>query len=274
MRVGGYVLHRNNRDTLEAALQSLMAVCDEVVALDSLSDDGSVELARSLGARSLSRAWEGYGAARAAAVEALGPCDYVFFLDSDEHLAPQAVQTLRAWRESQPSAPVYRLPRRDWAELDGRRFRYRTEWRARLIRREMAVWRPDMIVHEALPRMHAPRLAAPIEHLFATSVERRSQKEERYALLWALQAHAKGKRPKPLLLQRPAHLVRDGILHGAFLRGGAQALRLAWEVAGYHEAKYRYLRALRDGAYPQMAALYAEGHYGELFNRVREGRLG
>jgi len=273
MRLGGYVLHRNNRDTLAAALQGLLAVCDDVVALDSLSDDGSVELARSLGARSISRAWEGYGAARAAAVEALGPCDYVLFLDSDEHLEPAAVQTLRAWRASGPREPLYRLPRRDWAELDGRRFRYRTEWRARLVRRDYALWRPEMIVHEALPRMHAPRLHAPIEHRFATSVQRRSQKEERYALLWALRAHAEGKRLKPALLQRPAHLVRDGILHGAFLRGGTDALRLAWAVAGYHAAKYRYLRALRAGAYPEMVRLYSEARYGELFERVREGRL-
>lgn len=274
MKLGGYVLHRNNRDTLGAALQSLLAVCDDVVALDSLSDDGSVELARSLGARSVSHAWAGYGAARAAAVEALGACDYVLFLDSDEHLEPASIARLRAWRESGPREPLYRLPRRDWAELEGgRRFRYRTEWRARLVRRDMAVWRPEMIVHEALPRMRAPRLQAPIEHRFASSVERRSQKEERYALLWALRAHAEGRRMKSPLLQRPAHLVRDGVLHGALLRGGLDALRLSWAVAGYHSAKYRYLRALRDGQHPQLVQLYQQGRYGEVFERVRAAQL-
>nr|WP_153867055.1 MULTISPECIES: glycosyltransferase family 2 protein [Myxococcaceae] len=266
-------MHRNNRDTLGAALQGLLAVCDDVVALDSLSDDGSVELARSLGARSVSLPWQGYGAARAAAVEALGACDYVLFLDSDEAFGPGALEVLRAWKASGPTEALYRLPRRDWAELPGRRFRYRTEWRARLVRRDTARWRPEMIVHEALPRMRAPRLHAPIEHRFATSVERRSQKEERYALLWALRAHAEGRKPKPALLQRPAHLVRDGLLHGAFLRGGADAWRLAWAVAGYHSAKYRYLRALREGAFPRMVQLYREGAYAELFERVRAGQL-
>jgi glycosyltransferase involved in cell wall biosynthesis len=273
MRLGGYVLHRNNRDTLPDCLRSLLAVCDEVVAVDSMSTDGSVELARSMGARSVSFAWQGYGAARAAAVRELEGCDYLFFLDSDESLEPPAVERLRAWRQSSPQGPAYLLPRRDWAELEGQRFLYRTEWRARLVRRDAAVWKPEMIVHEALPRMKAERVHAPIEHRFATSIEKRSAKEYRYALLWALRAHAEGRKLKPAIFQRPAHLVRDCLLHGALFRGGARAVRLAWAVAGYHAAKYTYLRELRQGGYPELVAAYSEGRYAELFERVRSGQL-
>ena len=272
MRLGGYVIHGNNRDTLGACLEGLLALCDEVVALDSQSTDGSVELARSLGARSVTHPWQGYGAARAAAMGALGPCDYVFYLDSDEHLGPEALRTLRAWRESQPQEPVYLLPRRDWAELDGHRFRYRTEWRARLVRRDVAVWRPEMIVHEALPRMRAVRVHAPIEHRFATSLAGRAEKEERYALLWAVRALAEGRRLKPAALQRPAHLVRDCLLHGALWRGGLDAVRLSWAVSAYHAAKYRHLRALRQGQHPELVRAFQEGRYDEVFSRVREGR--
>ncbi|HYO69576.1 MAG TPA: glycosyltransferase family 2 protein [Archangium sp.] len=272
MKLGGYVIHGNNRDTLGACLESLRAVCDEVVALDSQSTDGSVELARSMGARSVSHAWQGYGAARAAAVAALGPCDYVLYLDSDERLAPEALDVIRAWRDSHPSEPAYRLPCRDWAELKGHRFLYRTHWRARLVRRDVAIWRPNMIVHEALPRMHAPRLHAPIEHRFATSLEGRAEKEERYALLWAVRAFAEGRRLKSAALQRPAHLIRDCLVHGALWRGGLDALRLAWAVSTYHVAKYRHLRALRQGHFPELKKAFDEGRYGEVFSFVREER--
>ncbi|WP_414115012.1 glycosyltransferase [Corallococcus macrosporus] len=112
MKLGGYVLHRNNQDTLEPCLRGLLALCDDVVALDTGATDGSAELARSLGARSVLHAWRGYGAARDAAVTALAPCDYVFYLDSDEHLGPEAVEALRAWKASSPTEAVYRLPRR------------------------------------------------------------------------------------------------------------------------------------------------------------------
>jgi len=272
MKLGGYVIHGNNRDTLGACLESLLAVCDEVVAVDSQSTDGSVELVRSMGVRSVSHSWQGYGAARAAAMEALGPSDYVFYLDSDERLAPEALPVIRAWRDSHPAEPAYLLPCRDWAELKERRFRYRTHWRARLVRRDVAIWRPEMIVHEALPRMRAPRLHAPIDHRFATSLAGRAEKEERYALLWAVRALSEGKRLKPAALQRPAHLIRDCLVHGALWRGGLTALRLAWAVSTYHSAKYRHLRALRQGRFPELRKAFDEGRYGEVFALVREAR--
>jgi (heptosyl)LPS beta-1,4-glucosyltransferase len=274
MRLGGFVLHRNNRDTLEACLKGMLAVCDDVVALDSGATDGSAELARSLGARSVPTLWRGYGAARRAAVEALGACDYVFYLDSDERVEAEAVERLRAWKASSPTAPVYRLPRRDWAELDGRRFLYRTQWRARLIRHDKAVWHDTQIVHEALPKMPVVDVPAYIEHRFAVSVERRSAKEYRYALLWALRAHAEGRRLKPVGVQRVASWVRDCVLQGALFRGGKDASRLAWGVAGYHAAKYTYLRELRQGRYPELVRAFEAGNYEDLFRRVREGALG
>ncbi len=273
MRLGGYVIHGNNRDTLGACLESLLAVCDEVVALDSESTDGSVELARSLGARSVTFPWRGYGAARAAAVAALGPCDYVLFIDSDEHLGPESVRTLRAWRESQPREPIYRLPLNDHAEVDGHRFRFRTHWRARLLRRDVAVWRPEMIVHEAPPRMRSVRLKAPVEHRFATSLAGRAEKEERYAMLWAVRAFAEGRRLKPAIFQRPAHVLRDCLVRGALWRGGLDALRLSWAVSIYHSAKYRHLRALRQGRYPELVRAFEAGQYAEVFALVRGGQF-
>lgn len=269
MRLSGFVIHGNNQDTLPRCLEGLLSVCDEVVALDSMSTDGSTEIARRMGARSVSMPWAGYGAARAAAVTALSNPDYVFFLDSDEYLEPEAIQAILDWKASKPHMPVYRLPRHDWAEVDGHRFLYRTEWRARLIQRDAAVWRPDMIVHEALPRMRSERLHAPIEHRFTTSLSWRAAKEERYAVLWAVMAFSAERKLKPAWIQRPAHVLRDCLLHGALWRGGLRALKLAWVVAGYHAAKYRYLRELREGHHLELLQAFREQRYGELFQRVR-----
>jgi glycosyltransferase involved in cell wall biosynthesis len=67
MRLGGFVIHGNARQTLAACVDSLKAVCDEVVAVDSHSDDGSAELLDASGVRRIVHSWEGYGAARAVA---------------------------------------------------------------------------------------------------------------------------------------------------------------------------------------------------------------
>src|SRR6266542_425620 len=131
VRLGGFVIHGGEADTLGECLDSLKSVCDEVVAV--LSDPGvearAVVCARA--ARLVERGWEGYGSARAAAVEALRCCGYVFFLDSDERLGSKAIEALRAGRASRPTAPQYALPVYDWASLRGRRFLFRVEHHVR-----------------------------------------------------------------------------------------------------------------------------------------------
>ncbi|MFK9339948.1 glycosyltransferase, partial [Escherichia coli] len=91
MKLGGFVIHGNNVETLGACLDSLRSVSDEVVAVDSCSTDGSARLDEERGVRRIELPWQGYGAARAAAAEALRGCDYLFFLDADERLAEGSV---------------------------------------------------------------------------------------------------------------------------------------------------------------------------------------
>src|SRR5689334_2593572 len=130
VRLGGFVIHGNSVNTLGRCLLSLRAVCDEVVAVDSESVDGSRELWATHGVRGVVFPWRGYGAARAEARRQLAGCDYLFFLDSDEWLEPAAQARFAPWRASAPQLPHYSVRRRDWAEIEGRRFLFRSETRA------------------------------------------------------------------------------------------------------------------------------------------------
>lgn len=274
MRLGGFVIHGNSAQTLEPCLASLLAVCDEVVAVDSGSSDGSAELVKKAGARAVAHPWEGYGAARAAAVNALPGCDWVLYLDSDERLEAPARERLLEWKQSGPTARAHVLPVHDWAELPTGRFLYRTHHRARLVRREVATWSPRMIVHEALSPPERVRLDAPIEHRFATGIPQRGEKEETYALLWAVRAHAEQRRAKIAWLQRPALFFRDAFLKGAFFRGGVPALKLAWAVAAYHSRKYERLAELKAGLHSGLSRAFDAGEYGRVFEQVRETQQG
>lgn len=272
MRLGGFVIHGNNLDTLGACLASLKAVCDEVVAVDSCSTDGSAQLVDSAGVPRALHPWRGYGSARARAMELLPPaCDYVLYLDSDESLPPQSIEAIRAVKALAAPAQAYALPRRDWAELPGHRFLFRSEWRKRLMRREVARWTDTMIVHEALPGGPTVRIDAPIDHRFATSIARRIEKEDRYALLWAIRANAEGQRLKHPAPQRVAHFVRNAMVKGAVARGGSDGLRLAWEVAAYHQRKYEYLRAVRQGAFDAQRRAFEQGAFERLFAELPSG---
>jgi glycosyltransferase involved in cell wall biosynthesis len=271
MSVGGFVIHGNNRETLGACLESLVRVCDEVVAIDSHSSDGSHDLVRSRGIPCHRMAWQGYGAARARALELLGPrFDYFFYLDSDEHLAAGSEDILLGWKESAPSLPAYKLARRNWARIGERRFVYRVDHRARLIRRDVAGWSSSMIVHEALPGLSSGSTGAIIEHEFATHGAHRVDKDVRYALLWAIQAHRTNAVAKPQALQRLAHVFKDVILSGLLFRAGVRCVPLAWRLSLYHGLKYRFLQRVRAGEFSEFVSAYELRELEKLFQAVNE----
>jgi len=269
MRLGGFVIHGNSCSSLGRCLRDLAAVCDEVVAVDSFSTDGSFEIARVSGVRQIRTKWQGYGAARSVAVTALGSnFDYLFFLDSDEWLSPGGIEALRNWRESSPRLPIYTVRRRNWASVQGKHFLYRTDTRARLVRRDVGLWKRSMIVHEALPRLPAARSGASVEHDFITDLARRSEKDLNYALLWAIQSADSLKAVKPERIQHVVHFFRDLIIGGALFRGGLEGSESAWAVARYHSKKYALLKVVRQGHFEDLVALYRQDRLAELFEHV------
>jgi (heptosyl)LPS beta-1,4-glucosyltransferase len=272
MRLGGYVIHGDARDTLARCLESLLAVCDEVVAVDSGSRDGSAELVDQRGIRRIVHPWEGFGAARAVAAGALSHCDYQLFLDSDEWLEPGAIAQLRAWKASSPDGRLYAVKRRDWADLPTGKFLFSSELQVRIARSDAARWDPLALVHEALPRREAIRTGIPIEHRFATDVAAVRAKEERYALLWALDAHARGKRAKTPWPRLLVHALRFGLVKGAALRGGGPGAELAWVFARYHARKHELLAEVASGAHADAVAALREGRLRDLYAIVNRPR--
>lgn len=77
---------RNSATTLPAAIAALEGEADEVIVVDGGSDDGTVALARSIGARVL-RASGGHGASLAEGCAAASG-DWLLLLRADTRLAP------------------------------------------------------------------------------------------------------------------------------------------------------------------------------------------
>jgi (heptosyl)LPS beta-1,4-glucosyltransferase len=238
------------------------------VAVDTGSTDGTASLAATHGFRNVRVPWEGFGAARAAAVAALPDCDWLLFLDSDERLGPAAVEAIRRFKASPPQEPCVALVRNNWASLRAGRFLYQREHPVRLVRRDHARFDRFQIVHETVPAGPTTHLRATIEHEYVDSLEALRAKVGRYALLWALRSHREGRRAKAPSLARAIHLGRDLVLRGAAFRGGTCSFRIAAALADYHALKYQLLAEIRAGAYGALVELLRQDRLEEFFRAL------
>ncbi|MEZ6014397.1 MAG: glycosyltransferase family 2 protein [Planctomycetota bacterium] len=90
------MIARDEERFLAGCLESVRGVVDEVVLVDTGSRDATLDIARTMGARVLSRAWDDdFSAARNFSVEAARGT-HVLVLDADERLAPGGASALRA----------------------------------------------------------------------------------------------------------------------------------------------------------------------------------
>lgn len=107
------ILTYNEQVNLPRCLRSI-SWSDDVLVIDSGSNDGTVEIARNAGARVMERAFDSFARQRNFAMEQGAPRHrWVFHLDADEEVPPALGDELRAIAARQQiEFPVYRVPSR------------------------------------------------------------------------------------------------------------------------------------------------------------------
>lgn len=245
MRISAVILARDEADRIASAVRSV-SFLDEVLVVDSGSQDGTPEMARAQGARVVATDWPGYAAQRNRAA-GLASHDWVFMLDADEQVDGDLRAALvRLQRDAEPAAAalavrrsVFTLGR--WIRHGG----WGRERRLRLYDRRRARWAGD--VHEWLEvdGKEGPDLEGLLEHRPFRSVLDHWQRLGRYAELAAREMHAQGRRAGWLDLHlRPGfRFAKMYLLRLGFLDGWA-GFTLARLEAAYVLAKYARLREL------------------------------
>ena len=106
-----FVTTYNNDKTLAACLDSVKWA-DEIVLLDSFSDDQTLEIARQFGCQIFQHQFMGYGPQKQMALEHTNH-DYVLLMDADEVLSPALQKEIQALRTlTRICAPVLNSFRR------------------------------------------------------------------------------------------------------------------------------------------------------------------
>ena len=213
------VITLNAATQLRACLESL-AFAQEIVVVDSGSGDGTVELARALGARVVQKEWLGFGRQKQFAV-AQASNDWVLCLDADERVSGE----LRAAIERALVAPVftvYEMPRRN--RFMGRWLRHGEgypDFNVRLFHRQHARWSDDDIHEHVLTDTEVGRLRGDLLHESEVSLHDYIGKQNRYTSLQAEKLFDAGKRASarhlwlnPLFRFVKFYFVRRGFMDG------------------------------------------------------------
>jgi glycosyltransferase involved in cell wall biosynthesis len=191
-QLSAVLITRNAAAQLEACLASV-ALCDEILVVDSGSTDGTADLARRMGARVIEAEWRGYGPQKQFAVDQ-ATHDWVLCIDADERVSERLRQAI-ADTLAAPAANAYHFARCN--RFLGRYLRHGEgypDWSLRLFDRRHARWSEDAVHEKVIAAGEVGTLEGDLLHDSAETVETYLDKQNRYTTLAAEDAHGRGKR--------------------------------------------------------------------------------
>lgn len=92
------ILTLNEQRRIEACLESVKEIADEIIVVDSLSTDATLDICRRYGCRISQRRFQGYGAMRQYATS-LAKNSYVLAIDADEVVSRPLAQAIMKLKE-------------------------------------------------------------------------------------------------------------------------------------------------------------------------------
>ena len=232
-----------NEDTkLARALESLRC-CDEIVLVDSGSNDRTVEIATRLGARVIETEWRGYAAQKNFAAEQSAN-DWILSLDADEALSEALEAEIWEIKRNGPQADGYTIPR--LAQYMGRWILH-SGWypdrKVRLYDRRKCRWVGEYVHESVKVEGRVAHLKSNLLHYTCDSLSQHLKTTDRYTTLAAqeLAAHGCAVPLWRLLLSPPWAFFRSYFLQRGF-QDGFEGLVIAYMAAVYVFVKYAKAR--------------------------------
>jgi glycosyltransferase involved in cell wall biosynthesis len=246
------VITLNEQRVIGRCLQSAEPIVSEMIVVDSLSGDATVDIATTHGARVIQHEWLGYGAQRQLGVSAAS-FDWILVLDADEVVSEDLARSIRNLFSPTvpPANSAFGVDRpKDFmgVVMPSPARRANAEREIRLFNRTTASYDTEAKVHERVLFDGRPELlAGPLLHLQGLTLGDELVKMNLYSGLEADEAARMGLRPslvrlivKPVARFLWTYIARRYYRHGAkgFIHS---TFRAFWEF--FTEAK-RIERAL------------------------------
>lgn len=239
-----FIITRNEADRIGATIAAVASLSDDIVVVDSGSDDATVAIAEAAGARVLHNTWPGYGQQKRFA-EDLCRHDWRLNLDADEVVPPDLaaeISALMAGTGPQAGAYEIRIAEIFPGEAKPHRFAYALA-PVRLYRRDTGRYSASPVHDrvELAPGTTVKRLKGTIHHFSVRSLGDQLMKLNAYADAQAADLDARGETISAwrLAVEFPANFIKAWI-------GRRHALRGVYGfLTAMNYAFYRYLRVAK-----------------------------
>lgn len=250
VRISAAIIARNEEKRIEDCLRSL-AWADEIVVLDSFSDDRTIEISRKYTDKVYQRAFDNFSKQRNHALD-LVTCPWVLFVDADERVTEELASEVRAVVRSaksstEPSHSAFWVPRHNliwgkWIRHAG----WYPDYQLRLLHVESSRYDEGREVHEVAEiDGTSGYLRQPLIHFNYDTVRLFLTKQEAYSSFEARLMLGKGIKPRARnYLGAPARefLYRYITLEG--YKDGGHGLALSSLLAWYKLKAYVKLNHL------------------------------
>ncbi len=163
MSISGIVITINEEKNIKDCLMSLRAVCDELIVVDSGSQDRTLEIARSLGAKCFTQSYLGDGLQKNFGIQ--HACNkWILSLDADERLSDEAIVCLKQIDFKSAEFEAFALKRKNfigkrWIRYGG----WYPDYCVRLFNKEKTKWQP-ILGHSRVESNKVKKLNGDIIH--------------------------------------------------------------------------------------------------------------
>ena len=219
-RISLFIITKNEEPRIKKCILSAKPLVNEIVVVDSLSRDRTVQICKELGAQVYTRAFDGFTKQKNFALSKV-TSPWALSLDADETLTPELADEIRTVLQA-PTAEGYELGRVN--AFLGKRMRFgglKKEYILRLVRTQQAVYKGGLVHEKLTVRGTVKRLKEPFIHYSYEDVETYFQKFNKYTTLAARTMFENGKHfgLVRVLLTVPFEFCRRYFLRAGFLDG-------------------------------------------------------
>ena len=250
MDISVVIITKNEAHIIANTLQSLQAVTNDIVIVDSGSTDDTVAICKKMNATVIETGWSGYGINKNKGIE-VAKHNWILSLDADEAIDCELQQCLLQLVCSNENE-VFNIRFKNFFCNKWIRFgEWGFDWHIRLFNRKSVHWN-NAAVHENLvfpDNVTVTKLKGNILHYTVQSRQEYDAKTDHYARMNAKKYFAAGKKPNSLkqYLSPVFAFIQHYIFRLGFL-DGAEGFIIAKTTARYTFLKYSYLREMTRAA--------------------------